>query len=571
MSFLFSPRTSPRAASASCASTVLFSLLCLLGSMLLGPAPSTARPPWLSKSAASRAKSQPGAPVSWQKRGRLAQAPENGAGAASGAFGTGRTANAQPDGGRESHDAAESGGTPGQLPPLPIDLSLIRRVRVAGTLLSDAPLRVGNLDILAPIGDHLSGLGASASQAAARNIPGNLNTPTNEQYFQINQSGGVPIVMAVGKSTAYLGQAEQPLRAAPLVMGGKIWLPIYSLAPLIGAACRLDSGGTLHLNPTIQSVELFPVRGQTVLTVKASAPLKQGSVLMGTMDSPPKIYLDFPGFSMGFDASNSTNEKVLTGAEGEVLRVRGGLFQKFPDTTRVVLDLAREATGVTQPLQDSTIFALILRSEGSPQPPVIEVPPKPGPATNFPSGNLRGLTIVVDPGHGGTDIGARGARSKEKDHTLDISLRLQRMLRDRGANVLMTRYSDVTLDLYGRPAFANQRNADLFISVHINSFRSTSAGTETFYWTGHSLAFAREVHREMIKALGLKDRKVQAKRLVVCRLANMPAILTETAFISNPGEEALLLKPEFREKAARAMAQGIQNYADKYMRAAQPG
>ena len=443
---------------------------------------------------------------------------------------------------------------------LPIDLGQVRRIAIAGTSLDDAPMRVGNLDILAPFVEQLSGLGASASRVSLANIPGNANTPSEDQSFQINLSQGSPIVLTLGKAVAYIDQQPQPLRAAPLNINGKIWLPIYSLAPLMSASPRLAPDGTLQLNPTILSVELFPVRDTTVLTIKASAPIKPGGVLMGVMDDPDKIYLDFPGYSMGFDASYSTNEKVISGELNDVARVRGGLFKKFPDTTRVVLDLKKGMRGAMQPLPDKTVFALLLSPKGQ------TLNTDPVPATlNLPQGSLRGLTIVVDAGHGGHDNGARGNKSSEKNHTLDISRRLRTYLQSRGANVLMTRDSDEFISLQGRCDFANTRNADIFISVHINSFRANSTGTETYYYTGQSVMLAREVHKELLKATGLRDRGVIQKRFFVVRNTNMPSILTETCFISNPGEENRLLQPAFRDQVARGMAQGIQNYADKYI------
>jgi N-acetylmuramoyl-L-alanine amidase len=181
-------------------------------------------------------------------------------------------------------------------------------------------------------------------------------------------------------------------------------------------------------------------------------------------------------------------------------------------------------------------------------------------------GSLRGLTIVVDAGHGGHDNGAMGARSREKDHALDISRRLANNLRSRGANVLMTRDGDYFVTLQGRSDFANSRKADIFVSVHINSFKSTSAGTETFYYTAHSLPLAREVHKELAKATGLKNRGVTQARFSVVRKSLMPSVLTETAFISNSREEALLIQPQFRERVARGLGQGVQNYVDKYLR-----
>ncbi|HEX8550765.1 MAG TPA: N-acetylmuramoyl-L-alanine amidase [Abditibacteriaceae bacterium] len=444
---------------------------------------------------------------------------------------------------------------------LPIDLALVKRIRVAGQNIAETPLRVGNLDVLAPIvGDNsqiLSRLGASATRVAVKNVPGNINTPSEDQNFQINLPQGAPIVFTIGKATALIEGQEQALRAAPLVMGGKIWLPIYSVAPLLGASVRLASDGTLQVNPTIQSVELFPAKGYTVLTVKASAPLKPGDVLQGTTENPAKLYLDFRGFSMGFDATYSSGERSVSAGLNEVKQVRAGMFTSFPDTTRVVLDLSKEVRSIVQPLPDKTIFALLLSSPGGGKgKPVIDIPRG--------NGTLRGMKIVVDPGHGGKDGGASGARSKEKNHTLDISRRLRTYLEARGATVLMTREDDSYPSLQARVDFANARRADLFISVHINSFRSTSAGTETFFWTAKSSAFAKEVHKELTKATGLPNRGVTQTRFFVIRKTNMPSILTETAFISNPREEALLVDPAFRDRVARGMAQGIANYVSQY-------
>ena len=474
---------------------------------------------------------------------------------------------------RLAQNAADDGKTADSnsdaLGPPPIPLEAIRRLKVAGQDVPVAPTRVGNLDILAPIVPFMERLtGVRVSRAAASNLPGNINTPTKDQFFQVNLSGGAPpIVLAIGSSTAYVNGNEQPLRTAPLVIRGEIWLPVFSLAPLVGASARIDSSGTLYVNPTIQSVELFPVKGTLVLTVKASAPLPANNPLMGTLEDPPKLYLDFPNFSMGFDATNSRAERVVTAGNGDVVRVRAGLFEDFPDTTRVVLDLKTSLRGVEQPLPDKTLFALVLAPMSE---KIARVPTETvlNPVSGKP---LSGITIVVDAGHGGHDNGAEGARSREKDQALDIAQRLATHLRQYGANVLMTRNDDTFISLQGRVDFAHTRNADIFFSVHINSFHSNSTGTETYYYTAQSRALAQEVHKELIKATGLRDRGVQSARFFVIRKTRMPSILTETAFISNPTEEAKLMDPNFRERVSQGMTRGVLNYAAKYMGASARG
>lgn len=454
--------------------------------------------------------------------------------------------------------------------PLPVDLGAIRRVKVAGKDISEVPLRVGNLDILAPIVPELPGLGATATRVADANLPDlraipEKERPNKNQFFQLNfppETETPPLVFAVGRSVAYVKKEPYALRAAPLVVKGQLWLPVFSLAPLLGAAPRLDASGTLNLNPTVQSVELFEVKGVLAVTIKTSAPLPPNyGPLMGTLENPPKLYFDFPGFSMGLDAGNTTAERVAAGGLREVQRARIGLFQGFPDTTRVVLDLDEPLVGTLQPLPDKTITAFLLVNPKGSRPPETVAGPSRDRDPNSP---LRGMKIVVDAGHGGHDGGARGARSSEKTHTLDIARRVRNHLVNRGAVVSMTREDDRFISLQGRVDFAHRRDADVFFSIHINSYSKTSAGTETFYYTSQSRALANEVQRELVKATGLPNRGVRSARFFVIRKTRMPSILTETAFISNPREEALLMNPNFRERVAQAMVRGLENYAKKY-------
>ncbi len=455
-----------------------------------------------------------------------------------------------------------------ELEALPVDLGAIKRLKVAGKPVDGTPLRVGNLDVLAPIVAELPSLGATATLASDANIPDLSNLPEKDrparnQFFQLNfpeETETPPLVFALGRRVAYIRKESYALRAAPLNLKGQLWLPIFSLAPLLGAAPRLDASGTLHFNPTVQSVELFEVKGILAVTIKTSAPLPAGqSPLMGTLDDPPKLYFDFPGFSMGLDAGYTTGERVTTGGLREVKQARVGLFQGFPDTTRVVLDLDQKLNASLQPLPDKTITAFLLVN---PNPRAV-ADPDPPPSRD-PNSPLRGMKIVVDAGHGGHDNGAGGARSNEKDHNLSIARRVRDLLINKGAVVSLTREDDTFISLQGRVDFAHRLNADIFFSIHINSYASTSTGTETYYHTSQSRALATEVQRELVKATGLPNRGVRSARFFVIRKTRMPSILTETAFISNPREEALLMDPKFRERVAQAMVRGIENYARKY-------
>lgn len=180
----------------------------------------------------------------------------------------------------------------------------------------------------------------------------------------------------------------------------------------------------------------------------------------------------------------------------------------------------------------------------------------PEPAEPLP---LNGLTIAVDPGHGGRTSGAVGPSGlRESDVVLDISLRLTEMLRKQGAAVLLTRSGDTTVSLQERVDKANAGKAVLFVSVHANGHENRSAnGTETYYNAQEGRPLAERIQAALIDLLGRRNRGVKQAAFFVLRNATMPAALAEVAFITNPEEEALLSREDFRQSAAQALLAGI--------------
>jgi N-acetylmuramoyl-L-alanine amidase len=220
--------------------------------------------------------------------------------------------------------------------------------------------------------------------------------------------------------------------------------------------------------------------------------------------------------------------------------------------------------------------------------------------------------IVIDAGHGGHDPGTLGRGGlQEKDLVLDVALRLQRLVREElRAEVVMTRATDVFVPLEERTAIANAQGADLFLSIHANSSRNPAVrGVETYF-----LNFAQDPHAEavaarenaispatlkdlqnLVKAIALNskideshdfaasvqealvqtlrpvspdmsDRGVRTAPFYVLIGANMPSILAEIAFVSNPQEERLLRTPEHRERIARSLLDGVRAYLDSLSR-----
>lgn len=172
--------------------------------------------------------------------------------------------------------------------------------------------------------------------------------------------------------------------------------------------------------------------------------------------------------------------------------------------------------------------------------------------------------VVIDAGHGGKDPGARyETEVNEKDLNLYIAQRLNEILKQKGIKTIMTRDSDVSVDLYQRPQIANNANAALFISVHNNWMKdSTCQGTMTLYTDKgdpKNLEFAKIIHQELLSALGSTDRKVINRRdLVVLRETQMPAVLAEVGFISNSAERQRLEDNNYLDRAAQALADGVE-------------
>jgi N-acetylmuramoyl-L-alanine amidase len=215
--------------------------------------------------------------------------------------------------------------------------------------------------------------------------------------------------------------------------------------------------------------------------------------------------------------------------------------------------------------------------------------------------------IVIDAGHGGHDSGTLGAGGiEEKDVVLDVALRLGKLLHDRlGAEIVYTRADDTFIPLETRTAIANKAQADLFISVHANSSQDDSArGVEVYYLnftsdpeamevasrenavstqSVHQLSdlvkkialkdkidesreLAEDVDQSLYSGLakgneGLKNRGVKKAPFVVLIGANMPSILAEISFVTNPTDADELRRPEYRERVAESLYAGVARYA----------
>ncbi|MDF1811727.1 MAG: N-acetylmuramoyl-L-alanine amidase [Verrucomicrobiales bacterium] len=195
-------------------------------------------------------------------------------------------------------------------------------------------------------------------------------------------------------------------------------------------------------------------------------------------------------------------------------------------------------------------------------------------------------TVVIDPGHGGIDSGAKGRRGLEKDYNLDLSLRLKAELEKRGFRTVMTRSNDSFITLAQRVAIANAQRRAIFISIHYNSSGTRSAsGVETFALAPQgtapthkdpksalpsslngnaqdaaNIALATAVHAHVILAFNPVDRGIKRGTFQVLRGINKPAILYEGGFLTNPTEEAKIHHPAYRQHTALTIATAIEKF-----------
>lgn len=188
---------------------------------------------------------------------------------------------------------------------------------------------------------------------------------------------------------------------------------------------------------------------------------------------------------------------------------------------------------------------------------------------NFTAG-LRNKVIAIDPGHGGSDPGAIGPNKlQEKTVTLAVAQKVQALLEKAGAKVLMTRKTDVDVfgpnasavdELGARTIVANTNKADVFVSLHINAFTNPAVGgTATYYYqkSNYDILLANCIQDNLSKFGGLQDRGINAAGFYVIKKTQMPSVLAELGFISNPDEEKLLSTPLFQQKMAQGIVQGL--------------
>ena len=348
-------------------------------------------------------------------------------------------------------------------------------------------------------------------------------------------------------------------------------------------AAKADEGGSAETESTTQSKRSQKVEGTTVKKVVVDA--DDDDVEASTV--PPRAVKEKTGKAKGTAEKDGSTEASTdsSSSDSKVLKSKRNHIVDAPHRT---------AKGKSPPESDVTVREA--------------TPTASGDRSLIRALGLKIGKIVIDPGHGGHDTGTIGPNGlEEKDLVLEVGRRLGKLLETRlGAEVVYTRKDDTFIPLETRTAVANQARADLFVSIHANSSHDSGArGVETYYLNftsspealevaarenavseksiyelqdlvkkialkekiEESREFAADVQQSLhsglaVKSPAIRDRGVKKAPFIVLIGANMPSILAEVSFVSNPTDERRLSTSEYRQRIAESLYRGIAKYVN---------
>lgn len=445
---------------------------------------------------------------------------------------------------------------------------------------------------------------------------------------------GRTIVLTADQGVVSVGGRLVSL-AAPVVRQGSRWLaPVdfISRALAIATGNRMDLRRASRLlvigdlrvpRVTVRVAQAGP-RTSVVVELSPAAPARVVSPATGRLEvevDADALDLTLPAF-----APQEVLQSIAAGDRPTTVRLvtgprygsyRASTEQAGPDTARLTVDLLTQGADTTAPAPPGTAPATppaAPTAPGTPGTPAAPGAPGELPSLLLPTPTTSVRTVVLDPGHGGDDTGTRGANGTlEKNVTLAIARRLKTLIETRlGLRVFLTRDDDRSLTLDERTAFANNQQADAFISLHANaSVRPTLKGAEVSFlslaqaaptsapqvpdigqtvlptlsggmraidlvlWEnaqqGHlerSSVLANFVDQSLRSRVEMSPRGVQQEPLRVLVGANMPAVLVETGYLSHPQQEAMLASADGQARLAEGLLEALVHFRDQLDRAA---
>lgn len=320
---------------------------------------------------------------------------------------------------------------------------------------------------------------------------------------------------------------------------------------------------TVPVTPIINGVNYTATSNSSIeVTISADNDISDFSDF--TLNSPQRVVVDIANAKLG-----NVSDTITVNTAG-ITTIRLGVTE---ERARVVIDVENLKGYEIQTITSNEIKVIVNTEKILTPTPAPVVTPKPTVTPSSPSNNVsdKNKLVVLDAGHGGTDPGAigyiNGNEVLEKNLTLEITYKVKEILENAGYTVSMTRTGDTLPSLVERPTQANEENAAVFVSIHINSVDNAPSanGTEVFYAESNngseygttSEKLATNILNRMLYYMGSTNRGVKTAEHAVTKRCEMPAALAEVGFITNPTEVYNMTTDEYQQKAAQGIAEGI--------------
>jgi N-acetylmuramoyl-L-alanine amidase len=363
------------------------------------------------------------------------------------------------------------------------------------------------------------------------------------------EEGSTAILMTVDKPSASINGNAFTMSAPPILKSNTTMIPLRFVSETFGLKILWEQDSRsvfLSKNKLQGHLQQIRYESDTVVINYDGLAVPTTNVL----DGPNRIIIDLPNTDYASDfmadetpsnpALGQIAELAVNGHEA-LQKIRFSQYQTDPFAARIVLDLNQLWN--FEVVNDTAVGEIRIQLK------------KPQPVR-------KGFTVVLDAGHGGKDPGAPSVTGKwEKDFNLSIVKKVQALLaKESRINLVLTRESDIYPSLGDRVNMANNLKADVFVSVHGNSFNSGANGTETYYNRSNSRALANLMHKNIVAATQFLDRGVRNQGFKVIKDTTMPAVLLEIGFLSHTQNAQQMFNDAFQKRVAQAIVTSIKQY-----------
>ncbi|GAB6100190.1 hypothetical protein JCM16358_20690 [Halanaerocella petrolearia] len=354
-----------------------------------------------------------------------------------------------------------------------------------------------------------------------------------------------------------------PLRSRIKSISNQVMIPLRLLPKIYGGEISWEgSTKTVYYQTNqVTNIGINTLANTSQVVVNADTKVDYE---VNSYEDPKRLVLDLYNLSLG-----EVKTKIPVN-NGIIEQVRVSQFRFNPSVVRVVVDLKKMSSYQIKPKGSEVVLEVENNTQVVASSTISRSsqPKSETGSKKAPKLKLRRKKIVIDAGHGGLDPGAIGPSGvQEKVVNYQMSKKVNQLLKQEGFRTKMARRGDKFHTLSNRANQANNWSADLFVSIHANSNSNSRVnGTSTYahwYASEENWALAWYVQSELIKRIGLEDDGLKAANFAVLRETDMPSILVETAFLSNPREERLLSNSSFQNQVAKGIVAGIKKYFTK--------